>query len=140
MKAERSVTRLQSEFARLCKRIDPSLARIRFRTTPGHDGSTHVEVSTREYHYIATERGQELFHKRTKRKDELLYWLVSDVAWSLACDYELKNRVKGQSFRRLLFAKELEYLEKVKPEWAKAKREEIEAILREHPYDDQAEG
>jgi hypothetical protein len=140
MRTERSVTRLQSEFARLCKRIDPSFARIRFRTTPGHDGSTHVEISSREYHYIATERGQEIFHKRTKRKDELLYWLVSDVAWSLACDFELRHRVKGQSFRRLLFAKELEYLEKVKPEWAKAKREEIEAILREHPYDDEAEG
>jgi len=52
--------------------------------------------------------------------------------------FELKHRVKGQSFRRLLFAKQIEYLSSVHVGWAEAKRSEMDAILNEPPFDDDA--
>src|SRR4051794_12261854 len=113
--------------------MNPSFANLRFETMPQHDGSAHVEVRDRKYHYVGTERGSETFRKITKSRDELLYWLVSHVAGSVAHDFELKHRIRGRDFRRLLFAKQIEYLSAVKVEWAETKRHEFETILNEHP-------
>jgi hypothetical protein len=110
------------------------------QTCPQHDGSPHVEIKDGRYHYIITDRGNELAHKITDDEDEIMYWLVSDVVFGMACTYELENRIKGQSFRRLLFSKQIELMKKVNPNWAKRTEKEIEAILEAHPYDDKAEG
>jgi hypothetical protein len=60
------------------------------------------------------------------------------VASARACGLALapRHRTRGRDFRRLLFAKQLEYLAAVKIEWAEAKRHEFETILKEHPFED----
>lgn len=134
------LTDLQQEYSRLCARIDPSSIRERFRTHPGHDGTVHLEYADGQYHYIATDRGCEVAHRITRDRDEILYWLVSDLTWGMAYAYQQSHRIPGESFRRLLFAKQVEYLERIQPAWAELKRQEIAAILQQHPYNDVAEG
>ena len=89
--------------------------------TATHDGSPHVEIIGAEYHLVVTERGSEFERKTTKDIDELLFWLVSGDVFELACDWELEHRIEGQDSRRLLFAKEIEYLDKTNPKWANKK-------------------
>ncbi len=128
---------LQTEFGALLTRIDPLLRRTRFGTTPEHDGSAHVEVSDDgSFHYIATERGKEVFHETTQDKGRLLYWLVKEVARSMALDYEVHHRVRGRDFRRLYFAKEVELMALVNPTWAEWCQDEIDETLARYPFDD----
>lgn len=135
-----SIEKIQLEFNEYRRRINPSFSDSAIQTTRGDDGTSHLEIIGNTFHYIATERGFELSRQTTQDKDELLYWLVSEEAWGLAIGYEFKNRIKGQSFRRLLFAKTIEYLNRANPEWAKRKQKEFDAILAIHPYDDKVEG
>ena len=128
------------EYNEYCRRINPAFSESRIQTTRGDDGTSHLEIIDDTYHYIATERGLDLSRQITQDKDELLYWLVSELAWGLAIIYEFKNRIKGQSFRRLLFAKTIENLNKANPAWAERKQKEFDEILAIHPFDDKAEG
>ncbi len=105
-------------------------------TTPQHNGSPHAEVVDGRYHYVVTERGRELERRIAENEDEMLYWLVSDLVFGLATKYELEHRVPDKDFRRLLFAREIELMEKVNPEWAERTRQKIRNILAKHPYND----
>lgn len=111
-----------------------------FRTSPADDGSAHVEYNGEAYHYVSTERGRENERRIASSEDEILYWLLSDIVFDLSCTFEAKHRVKGQSFRRVLFAKELELMRLLSPKWEARKHSEINAILAKAPYDDIAEG
>ena len=135
-----SIEQIQLEFNEYLRRINPAFSESPIQTTRGDDGTSHLEIIDNTYHYIATERGLELSRQITQDKDELLYWLVSELAWGMAITYEFKNRVKGQSFRRLLFAKTIENLNKANPAWAERKQKEFDEILAIHPFDDIAEG
>jgi hypothetical protein len=137
---ELSIEKIQLEFNEYCRRINPALSERFIQTTRGDDGTSHLEITDDTYHYIVTERGLELNRKSTRDKDELLYWLIDELAWGMASTYELKNRIKGQSFRRLFFAKNIEFLNRANPAWAERKQKEFDAILVIHPYDDIAEG
>ncbi len=105
-------------------------------TTPQHNGSPHVEVVDGKHHYVVTERGRELERRSTESEDEVLYWLVSVLVFELATKYELEHRVPGRDPRRLLFAKEIELMERANPEWAERTRQKIRDILKKYPYKD----
>ena len=83
-----------------------------------------------------TERGSEFERRKTRESDELLYWFVSGDVSQLARDWELERRVEGQDSRRLWFAKELEMLDALNPEWAKRKELHQNNVLKEHPFND----
>jgi Immunity protein 63 len=85
---------------------------------------------------VLTERGSEFERRATFDLEELIYWISSDAAFELACQYELKNRVSGQDFRRMMFAKHIELMSIVKPEWGARKAREYEAVLAQSPYHD----
>jgi len=104
--------------------------------TPQHDGSPHIEVVGGKYHYVVTERGRELERRVTESEDKVLYWLVSDLVFDLATKYELEHRAPGRDPRRLLFAKEIELMERANPEWAERTRQRIRNILKKFPYQD----
>ncbi len=135
-----SIEQIQAEFNEYLHRINPAFSESPIQTTRGDDGTSHLEIIDNAYHYIATERGLDLSRHITEDKDELLYWLVSELAWGMAITYEFKHRIKGQSFRHLLFAKTIENLNKANPAWAERKQKEFGEILAIHPYDDIAEG
>ncbi len=88
----------------------------------------------REWYYIVTERGLTLEKKKAKDLDEMLYWLASDLTFAMACSYELKTRVAGRDYRRIIFTKELELMEKLGAGWSAHREAEIASTLAEHPY------
>ena len=134
---KKGLDQLRSCYLSMCKSAAiPS----RFLTTRQDTGAAHVELTNDVYYYVVTERGGELERRATQSEDELLYWLASDAVFDAASAYELKNRIPGRSFRRLLFEKEIELMSRFSAEWAERKRAEIGSILERSPYDDRTEG
>lgn len=137
----KSLEALRSGFVRLCERVDPGRSlhpSVRaFHTAPQHNGSPHVEIIGQSYQYVVTERGSEFERKSTTDPDELLYWLLSDVTFSFACDFELHHRKPGVDSRRFMFAKQLELLSLLSASWADRCRVDITRILSNHPYRDE---
>lgn len=130
------LTNILGEFNELCQKIKPSDRVYRFPTVRQDDGFQHLEICGDEYHLVVTERGMEYSRDITTSKDEILYWLVSSFAWGLASRFELENRVPNQDFRRLFFAKQVEYLKTVDAKWADLKQKEFDEILTSHPFND----
>ncbi len=134
---ETALLAIRESFETYCSRLG---VRPIFRTYPADDGAAHVEFDGHFYHYVSCERGRENERRIASGEDEILYWLLSDIVFGLACDFELKHRVKGRSFRRLLFSKELELMRTLNVQWEVRKRNEINEILAKAPYDDAVEG
>jgi hypothetical protein len=128
-----AIDKIRTEFRRLCALAD---LRATIHFSPQHDGSAHVEVHGAEYSYVVTERGSEFERRRTTDREELLYWLIAGAVFDAACEFEVRNRVEGRDFRRTLFAKKIELMAAIQPEWASRQRAEIERVLEAHPYDD----
>jgi len=103
---------------------------------PTHSGASHVEILNDEYHLVVTERGKEYERQKTKEIDTLLFWIISDHVSRLAQDWELEHRVQTQDSRRFWFAKEIEYLNRLKPEWAQRRKHDQLKTLRSHPFND----
>ena len=100
----------------------------------------HVEVDKKGLlHYvIVDERGQERVRKTTVNLTELLFWIFDGVTFSMASDYELKNRSETQDCRKLLFVKQEELLGVIDTHWKEVKQKEHEEILKRNPFDDLA--
>jgi Immunity protein 63 len=97
----------------------------------------HVEVDKKMYHYVIVERGRKFERRSTENIQELLYWVFSTICNSLAFSYELNNRIEDQDCRRLAFPKQIELMEMISDNFGQKAKEEIDAILKTHPYDDE---
>lgn len=116
---------LQNEYNDLLQKIKPSAHQYRFLTERQDDGSPHVEIGENEYYFVTTERGLDLSRKKFASKEELLYEMISlDTFW-MAVAFEFKNRVETQDARRLIFAKQIELLNKTNPLWVSRKQLEM---------------
>ncbi|HSL44574.1 MAG TPA: Imm63 family immunity protein [Anaerolineales bacterium] len=138
MREQLSLNGIKSEIDRLAAKIEAPKSLL---PTYGHsiDGAhPHIEVDARGYHYIVVERGQEDSRVTTTSLDELLFEVFKHITFSLACQYELKHRIEGQDFRRLLFRYQEALLSMLSSEWAEREAREHERILQNYPYDDQA--
>jgi len=98
----------------------------------------HIEIDRLgRLHYVVIERGQENERLTTTNLDELLYWIFYGITFSMACEYELKNRIEeNQDFRRVMFAKQEELLGIINPLWKDKHQIEHQRILEKHPFDD----
>ncbi|MBH5329812.1 hypothetical protein H9Q10_09040 [Eikenella sp. S3360] len=106
----------------------PDGCTIAYRQTAAH-GS---------YRYIIAERGRILRDDRSTSLHRFLYYPLQDITHQAACRHELEHRQPNQDFRRILFAKQLELLAKIHPDYAARRQAEIDTILRQHPYRDDA--
>ncbi|MDB5974396.1 MAG: immunity 38 family protein [Nevskia sp.] len=125
---------VQAEVERLAQLISARADQLPTYGTSEGSGRPHVESFASGYYYVVAERGTE--HSRTPlpHKEELLYWIFRDVSFSVASEYELKHRIPGQDSRRILFAKNLELLEKLNPQWREREALRQDGILMHHPY------
>jgi len=123
---------LQRRVGELASRLGVSDFTI--RRDSGGEGS-HVEISD-AYHLILSERGKELRHRTTTDIDELLYWIFESLTSIMAWDYEVRHRREGEDFRRQGFAKHIELIGILSATWADRLREELDEVLRRHPFDD----
>lgn len=93
----------------------------------------HIEIDDR-YHWIVVERGEELERRSTLILHQLLYWVFASVTFSMACDYELTHRRRGEDVRRIIFRRQLELLRSLDPSWAKLRAAELAVTLAAHPF------
>jgi hypothetical protein len=100
------------------------------------DGHPHIEVDDLAYHYVVEQRGREVSRVSTTDLDELLYHVFRGVTFRLAGIYEVNHRAKNQDFRRILFQRQIDLLSQLSAPWSKRCAQELELILRDHPFDD----
>lgn len=127
----------------LQKRIDELLLKagiprhsVNLCTAPVGDGTPYISFENGKYNYIFSERGYEFFRKITESTDELLYWIMSELAYKIAFKYELENRIEGRDGRRIAFPKFIELMTKINPLWKLKAEDEIKKTLSASPYDD----
>jgi hypothetical protein len=96
-----------------------------------------IEIDECGYHYILTERGNEIRRRSTKNIEELLYWIFEEITFSMASDYELDNRKPNVDSRRLLFDKQLELMALIGHEFKIRLEKEFGLILKEVPFVDE---
>lgn len=104
--------------------------------SPQPDGKPYISTEDYLYHYTSEERGIIFEEKITDDFDLLLYWIVSDIVFNMATQYELKNRIKNKDCRRLIFQHELQLFKHLRNDWHEKRRKEIESTLIDTPYND----
>jgi hypothetical protein len=127
---------LQSKYDRLAQRIKPCIAEYSFLTERRDDGSPHVEYANDEYHYLVTERGLELERRCTPDINEILYWMIYDLTFWMGVAFELKNRIEGPDVRRVIFARQLELIERADHAMADRLERQIAETLSKNPFID----
>ena len=132
-----SISTIRRKVKELGLRINAPKETLRIYSQPTGFGDPHIEINTDGYHYIVWERGNEHERRTTKDFNELLYWLVSDITFQMACKYELQVRVPNQDSRRLIFEKQLELLKKMDLKFYIQKNQAIQELLKEYPYKDE---
>lgn len=105
-------------------------------SAPIGDGTPYISFENNAYNYIYSEIGYEFSRKITHSLNTLLYWIMSEFAYKIACQYELDHRVEGRDGRRIVFPKFIEIMANMNPAWELEARNEIQNILAEAPYDD----
>lgn len=131
-----SLTSIQQSIESLAERIS---APVDLLPTYGRsiDGAhPHIEVDARGMHFVVIERGCELERKTTRDLDELLCWVFDSVTFSMACSFELKNRISGQDSRRLMWQHQLELLRRLNESWSCKRENEIQKILLKNRFND----
>jgi hypothetical protein len=96
----------------------------------------HIEAIGECVYFVVVERGRELVRESYVDDDALLEQVFNGVASQMASDFELRNRRTDQDFRRQWFARKLELLGVLNPEWAVRERSRLMDILRRHPFSD----
>lgn len=99
----------------------------------------HIEVDEfGQLYYIINERGEEISRDFAVDMNDLLYRIFYSVTLNMAADFELKNRIDTEDFRRQMFSKQEEFLATLNKEWRARIEKDHQWILRTHPFDDLA--
>lgn len=126
-----------AHYAELLGRIGSAAGDHPVFFTRQDDGMAHLELAADgSATAVITERGQTIGRTRFEDEDALLYHLVRGAIWLMAVEFEKSRRVEGQDVRRVIFARDLELMSRISPEWAARRRAEIEDMLRRYPYHD----
>lgn len=131
-----AISTIKSRYYSIARLLNAPKRHVMFAMQPRMDGGPHIERVGDAYAYIVSERGSELQRRITRDPEELLYWLVSNLTWDMANEYELSHRREHVDPRRLLFEKHLALLAQANPQWSAAKRIEYDSVLRSHPFRD----
>jgi len=131
-----SISTIRRKVREYGKKINAPSHILTVYTSSNEFGTPHIEIDEKGYSYVVRERGREHERKQTKDIILLLYWIMNSIVFIMASDYELNNRKENEDFRRQLFAKEIELMEKLDLKFALWKKEELDKILEKYPYDD----
>ena len=130
-----SLGAIEAQVRRLAARLTPPPRWLPTFGTSRHDGTPHIEVGD-SYFFVTCERGVESERRPTSDLDELLFWIYSSVTFSLASDWEMRHRYDGKDCRRKIFARQVELLAALSPQWAAREAEDHRLILERHPFSD----
>ena len=106
---------------------------------PIGDATPYIEVDNDGYmYYIISERGTEFSRKKFDDIDDFLYTIFSGETFSMACAYELKNRIEDKDCRRIIFEKQEELLGQLNETWRERGYARHQLFLKVAPFDDLA--
>ena len=88
-----------------------------------------IRVDEKGYHFVIIERGQQLEHLVFDKLEEILFQILEGITFSMACNYEVRNRVENQDFRIVLFTKQLQLLKHLDGAFAERQRVKSEGYL-----------
>ncbi|AKH62018.1 hypothetical protein VY86_00210 [Photorhabdus thracensis] len=132
-----TINEIQEKVWSLGAKINAPKSMLIVYSGPVGDGSAYIIIDNNQYHIVYSERGYEIFRQTTEDLNELLYWIMENVASQMASEYELKNRNdESKDFRRAYFEKELEILGVLDKRWELRAKKKIEEILERSPYID----
>ena len=125
----RSLDEVEAAVEQLAKIIQPPedlLPTYGYSRDLGHP---HIEINGILMSYVTVERGQEIERHSSVDLDDILYWVFQSVTFSMAAKWELQHRVESEDFRKLLWQKQFELLDKLHPAWTRRRREELGPLL-----------
>jgi hypothetical protein len=128
-----TIDELELRFQQIVQDIDVHPDVKQFHRCPQHDGGVHIEAIAGEFHYVVTERGQELSRIKSANPDDILYWLVSTVTCRVAQNYELHHREENRDGREVWMPYHVQLLAAIQPEWGDRQAAEYAEILRNNP-------
>ncbi len=136
---EKALHSIIAEARRLAEKIGAPKSWIPVvRSGPNDKASSWLEMNAEgtEIYWFSLDdwRGTKIFHEWTNNPKEMIYFILEHLTFSIAVDYELKHRVKGQDSRHILYAKQEELLEGLNPAWGERCRRHHEEILKDHPF------
>ncbi|PCI32637.1 MAG: hypothetical protein COB60_09255 [Flavobacteriaceae bacterium] len=133
----KTVTEIQNLVNQLAEKINAPTCLLPTFSTPIGDATPTIEVDNLGlYNYVISERGYEYERKKTSDLNDILYWIFVSVTFSMASDYELKNRIEEKDCRRIMFSKQEELLGFLNKNWETKERKEHQSILVNNPFDD----
>jgi len=131
-----SISTIRKKVREYGKKINAPSRLLTVRATSDGFGTPYIEIDKNGYNYIVSERGVEFERRQTRNTDQLLYWIFKSIVFIMANDYELEHRKPNEDHRKLLFAKQIELMEKLDSKFAQWEKEELDKILEEAPYED----
>ena len=66
--------------------------------------------------------------------DDLLYKIFVDITLAISIEFELRNRIEGEDFRRIVFSKQEELMSRLNKQWLKRLCSEHSNTLRHFPF------
>jgi hypothetical protein len=109
---------------------------LHIASASAQDGSPHVELNGDTFAYVVSERGCELSRQETKDLDELLFFIVGDMAAKYAYEYECQHRTLGQDSRRTVFELRLIIMKSINDKWGDRLAHKLSTVLESAPYVD----
>lgn len=109
---------------------------VTFGGLPVGDATPLVDYGNGKFKYVVSERGHEFERIESSNPYEIMFHIFCHITHEMASNYELKNRISDQDFRRIMFSKQLEILGLIDFEWRIKYQEHLDKILKEHPYND----
>jgi hypothetical protein len=136
MQNQRALARIRSSVMTLAEAIGAPANSLPTFGSSEDFARPHIEAIGECVYYVVVERGQELVRESYLDDRPLLEQVFNGVTFEMACDFELRNRRANEDSRRQLFARKLELLGMLDPQWRDRERARLVEILREHPFSD----
>lgn len=120
----------EEEVKSIAKNIDAPEHLIPTFASSRHDGTPHIEITGKEYHFVICERGTEFSRQRTFDKKEILFWIFDAITFSMASQLELANRRDNEDFRVQLFELQEQLIHQIDPEYAETLHKKHQRLLK----------
>lgn len=130
------ISQLQEKIYEIGGIIDAPISMLKVKSSPSWDGTPYIRPSVEGYFYIYEERGVAWKEEGPMDEDSVLYLFFEGVVSSMSLDYELKNRVEGQDFRRVYFSHQIELMSKIGIDWSNRRKAYFDEVLKRSPFND----
>ncbi|HET6555760.1 MAG TPA: Imm63 family immunity protein [Prolixibacteraceae bacterium] len=138
IKTKSSLLRIKRKIDTLARKIDaPRKLRPSYGSFDYEMDSYFIEIDKKGVmRLIETEKGQVHEVRRTRDLDELLYWIFTNITFSMAFKLSLEKSIGSMDRRKLIFQFQEELLGKLNLQWKDKIHAEYIEFLKNHPTDD----